>query len=63
MTNSKEIIIRRSCYNEDFIPTTGSIMLEEGGFYIHIDDSNTDFVVPMEVVIDLLKEQLMEDFR
>lgn len=63
MTNPKDIIIRRSCGKEDFSPVIGSIVLEEGGFYIHIDDSNTDFVVPMEVVIDLLKEQLMEDFR
>jgi hypothetical protein len=63
MTNPKDIIIRRSCGNEDFVPTTGSIVLEEGGFYIHIHDSDTDFVVPMEVVIDLLKEQLMEAFR
>ncbi len=63
MTNQKDIIIRRSCGNEDFIPTMGSIVLEEGGFYIHIDDSDTDFVIPMETVIDLLKDALMETFK
>ncbi len=63
MTNTKGIIIRRSCGNEDFTPTTGSIVLEKGGFYIHVDDMDTYFVVPMETVIDLLKEQLMEVFE
>jgi hypothetical protein len=63
MIKPKDIIIRRSCGNEDYQPITGSVVLEEGGFYIHINHSNTDFIIPMEVVIDLLKETLMETFK
>lgn len=63
MTEPKDIIIRMSCGKEEFTPTIGSVILEEGGFYIHIDDSDTDIVIPMETVIDLLKETLMETFK
>jgi len=63
MTETKDIIIRRSCGNEEFAPITGSLALEEGGFYIRVDDSDTNFVIPMEAVIDLLKETLVETFK
>ena len=59
MTETKDIIIRRAIGNEEFEPVTGSVVLEEGGFYIHVDDSSVDLVLPLEAVLELLKEALV----
>jgi hypothetical protein len=61
MTSVKEVVIRTAKGNEDFIPRPGSITLDEGAFYVKIQDSDCDIAIPLEPVLVLLKEQLLGD--